>query len=244
MPLGIPIDPPPRGPFVQGVAACLPTVLGYWSIGFAAGGVGTLAGFSIPDILLLAGLLYAGSAQFLVYGMTAAGAGPLAIAVAILLVNVRYLLMSAALAPYFRGQTPLQKCVGGALLTDETFAVASGHAARHGALPFRWLLGVNVTAYLNWIAANGLGAVLARTLPAAVADGLSFGLTAMFVGLLLLTVLASRSRASDLVCVAVAASAAAAALAILPPNVALLVGAVAGATAATAATATRTAEVR
>lgn len=66
----------------------------------------------------------------------------------------------------------------------------------------------------------------------------------MFVGLLLLTVLASRSRASDLVCVAVAASVAAATLAILPPNVALLVGAVAGATSATAATATRTAEVR
>ncbi len=100
MPPGSSIDHPSRGLFVQGVAACLPTVLGYWSIGFAAGGVGTLSGFPFSEVLLLAGLLYAGSAQFLFYGMAAAGAGPLAIATAILLVNIRYLLMSSALAPY------------------------------------------------------------------------------------------------------------------------------------------------
>ncbi len=57
----------------------------------------------------------------------------------------------------------------------------------------------------------------------------------MFVGLLLLAVLASRSRAEELVSVAVAAGVSASALGLLPPNLALLSGALAGATAAAAA---------
>ena len=60
--------------FRRGVIACLPTIPGYWSIGFAAGAIGTLAGFSILETALLAGLLYTGSAQFLFYSLWAAGA--------------------------------------------------------------------------------------------------------------------------------------------------------------------------
>ena len=54
-----------RNQFRQGVIACLPTILGYWSIGFASGAIGAVAGFSVLEITLLSGLLYTGSAQFL-----------------------------------------------------------------------------------------------------------------------------------------------------------------------------------
>ncbi len=47
--------------FISGVIACLPTIPGYWSIGFAAGAIGTLSGFSPLETTLLAGVLYAGS---------------------------------------------------------------------------------------------------------------------------------------------------------------------------------------
>src|SRR5690606_22248911 len=61
------------GGFVQGVKDCLPTVLGYLSIGFAAGVVERTAGFSLLEIALLSLLLYAGSAQFITAGMMMAG---------------------------------------------------------------------------------------------------------------------------------------------------------------------------
>ncbi|WP_083468172.1 AzlC family ABC transporter permease [Methylobacterium tarhaniae] len=218
--------------FKEGVIACLPTVFGYWSIGFAAGSVGSLSGYSIIEISMLAGLLYAGSAQFLFYGMAAAGAAPLAIAAAIFLVNVRYLLMSSALSPFFYGQTWLQKLLGGALLTDETFGVASQYSNKHDALPFWWLFGLNSMAYLNWIVANVLGATLAGSIPSSIADGLSFSLTAMFIGTLLLANFSSKNRVNDLFCIILSAAIYAALLGKVVPNIAVLLATVAGATAA------------
>ncbi len=132
-----------------------------------AGSIGTLSGYSLLEVGVLAGLLYAGLAQFLFYGMAAAGAAPIAIVFAVLLVNIRYLLMGSALSPYFRGQNIAWKFIGGALLTDETFGVAAQHAKEHGNLPFFWLLGLNVTAYINWLIANLVGVALARPWPAA-----------------------------------------------------------------------------
>lgn len=46
-------------------------------------------------------LIYAGSAQFILAGMYAAGAPASAIIFTVFFVNLRHLLMSAALAPYF-----------------------------------------------------------------------------------------------------------------------------------------------
>ncbi len=180
--------------FVDGVIACLPTILGYWSIGFAAGAIGSLAGFPIGTIALLAGLLYAGSAQFLYYSLAAAGAGPIAIVLGVLLINIRYLLMSSSLSSYFGGKRAIEKFVGGALLTDETFGVASQYAKAHGVLPLRWLLGLNLTAYVNWIVANLLGAWLADALPPRLTEGLGFSLTAMFIGLLVTGYFGSRQK--------------------------------------------------
>jgi predicted branched-subunit amino acid permease len=87
--------------FHAGVIACLPTVPGYWSIGFAAGAIGTLAGFSLLQTALLASALYAGSAQFLFYSLWATGAEIASVVLSVLLVNLRYLLMSSAMSMFF-----------------------------------------------------------------------------------------------------------------------------------------------
>lgn len=190
--------------FREGVVACLPTILGYWSIGFAAGAIGSLAGFSILDIGLLAALLYAGSAQFLFYSLHADAASILAIVMSVFLINMRYLLMSSYMAIYFTHADPFQKFIGGALLTDETFGVAAQYGNKHGSLPFAWLLGLNTTAWFNWIFANLAGAILAASLPPSVTDGLSFSLVSMFIGLLLMTWFASRRRVLETVTIAAA----------------------------------------
>ena len=52
---------------------CIPTLLGYLSIGFAAGVVGAAEGLSVLEIGLMSVFLYAGSAQFIVAGMMSAG---------------------------------------------------------------------------------------------------------------------------------------------------------------------------
>ena len=225
--------PATMGLFRQGVVACLPTILGYWSIGFAAGAIGALAGFSIFDITLLAAFRYAGSAQFMFYSLYAADAGVLSLVLGVLLINMRYMLMSSYMAMYFTRANAFEKFIGGALLTDETFGVAAQYASRNGTFPFAWLFGLNLTAWLNWIVANLIGASLAASLPASLTDGLSFSLVSMFIGLLLMIWFASKRRMLETLTIAVSIATVAIASRQIDINVALLLATVLAATIAT-----------
>ncbi|VTN09827.1 AzlC protein [Raoultella terrigena] len=85
----------------------------YWSIGFAAGAIGTLSGFTTAQTALLASALYAGSAQFLFYSLWATGAEVASVVLSVLLVNLRYLLMSSAMSVFFRNTRPGKKLSAG-----------------------------------------------------------------------------------------------------------------------------------
>nr|WP_218058708.1 AzlC family ABC transporter permease [Gilliamella apicola] len=55
--------------FKDGVYACVPTLLGYIGIGFTAGVVGKSAHLSVLEVTLLAVIVYAGTAQFIITGL-------------------------------------------------------------------------------------------------------------------------------------------------------------------------------
>lgn len=179
--------------FLQGVKECIPTLLGYLSIGFAAGVVEKTAGLSILEITLLSFILYAGSGQFIAAGMIAAGSSATAIILTIFFVNLRHILLSAALSPYFRHLTPLKNMLIGSLLTDETFGVAINKALKRKQISEKWMHGLNITAYLNWAAANVAGAYFGQWISNPEKFGLDFALSAMFIGLLVLS-MASRGK--------------------------------------------------
>lgn len=186
-----------RKQFLEGVMACLPTIPGYWSIGFAAGAIGTLSGFTPLQTTLLAGALYAGSAQFLFYSLWAAGAEMASVILSVVLVNLRYLLMSSSMSVYFRNYTLVHKLMSGLLLTDETFGVAAQHGIQQGCINQNWMHGLNFAAWINWVFASLLGALLASVLPAGLMEGLSFSLVSMFIGLVLMLWFASRRKSLE-----------------------------------------------
>ncbi|USK58070.1 AzlC family ABC transporter permease [Peribacillus asahii] len=183
--------------FWQGVKGCVPTLLGYLSIGFAAGVVEKTAGLSIAEIALISLILYAGSGQFIAAGMIAAAHPISAIVFTIFFVNSRHLLLSAAIAPYFRKQTIGQNILTGALLTDETFGVAINHAQHKKQLNYKWMLGLNITAYLNWVLANIAGGFFGQWIPTPEKYGLDFALPAMFIGLLILQIMSHKKYFVD-----------------------------------------------
>lgn len=183
--------------FLQGVKDCVPTLLGYLSIGFAAGVVEKTAGLSIAELTLLSVLLYAGSGQFIAAGMIAASNPASAIIFTIFFINLRHLLMSAALSPYFRDLSPRKNMIIGTLLTDETFGVAINAAANRTSLNYMWMLGLNLTAYVNWVIANIAGGIFGEWIPNPEAFGLDFALPAMFIGLLVLQIASQRKLLLD-----------------------------------------------
>ncbi|HAF1616324.1 TPA: AzlC family ABC transporter permease [Salmonella enterica] len=190
--------------FKLGIRDCLPTIFGYWSIGFAAGAIGSISGFSLTDIILLSAFLYAGSAQFLFYSLYTGGAEIAAILVAVLLVNIRYLLMSSYMARFFNGASITEKFISGMLLTDETFGVAVQKTNKKNELSFWWMLGLNVSAYINWVISNIFGAIFANFIPYSFSQKLGFSLTAMFIGLLVLNFFSSNRKKLELTAIIIA----------------------------------------
>ena len=178
-----------RDNFIEGVKACLPTVLGYLSIGFAAGVVEKTAGLSVLEIALLSLFLYAGSGQFVTAGMITAGSAIPSIIFAIFLVNLRHLLFSASLAPYCRNMSLWKNFLIGSQITDETFGVASNYLADKKEASFSWLLGLNITAYVNWLIANIFGGIMGGWVTNTEDIGMDFALPAMFAGLLVFQII-------------------------------------------------------
>jgi len=183
----------PRGSagagFRDGVRASFPVVLGYTALGITFGVVARPAGLSVAEVSLMSLILYAGSSQFVAASLIATGASATAIAATVLLVNLRHMLYSAALAPRLRGLPTWQSALVGAELTDETFTVAASKLGKDGR-PVRasWLFGLNLTAQATWIAATTVGALVGSQIPDPRVLGLDFALPAMFAALLVLQV--------------------------------------------------------
>ncbi len=168
--------------FAAGTRAAVPVVLGYLGIGIAAGIVERAAGLSYAEVLLISTVLYAGSAQFVVTSMLSLASPASAIVLTVFFLNLRHLLLSAALAPALRAVPAWKNALLGLQLTDETFVVASGRRPLSPA----WMAGLNFAAWSAWAAGNLAGAALSGA--ARDTRTLAFALPAMFAGLLVLQV--------------------------------------------------------
>ena len=111
------------------------------------------------------GLMYSGSAQ-LALMTTYASSGAAAIVVA-LLVNLRLLLYSAAMAPHWRERSLGWRLVAGYLLIDPSFVLARGRDAEPGSArsKFAYYLGGAVLLWLWWQLITGIAIVAPSVIP-------------------------------------------------------------------------------
>ncbi|MEH7246755.1 AzlC family ABC transporter permease [Neobacillus niacini] len=172
--------------FSQGVKDCIPTLIGYISIGIAAGIVGASSNLSIVEVTLLSASVYAGAAQFIICALLLSGSPISVIIFTTFIVNLRHFLLCMTLAPQFTKYSLLKNIGIGALVTDETFGVAVNKIAKRESMNARWMNGLNVTAYLFWILSCMLGAIFGKWISEPEVLGLDFSLTAMFLALLVL----------------------------------------------------------
>ncbi len=154
--------------------------------------------------------MYSGPAQFAVLGPLAENKPAVQVLIAGFLMNLRFLPMSTALAPFFRGVKRLPLLASAHVVSASSFIVPyvqfqkerdgrpGNIAAPHdgyGNLVF--FLGVGVTSFIVWVAGSGAGFGLALGFPAAFDEALKFILPGYFAGLL---VVEMKSRGMALVC--------------------------------------------
>lgn len=174
---------PARSEILSGIKRALPIILGYVPIGFAYGVLAWKSGISGTNTLLMSLIVFAGSSQFIAVGLFASGTGPAAIILTTLVVNLRHMLMAAALAPHLRGWKKRRLAFFSYQITDETFALHSSKGANLGDFP-REAFALNCTAQLSWLAGTALGVVASGLIGDIKPLGLDYALAAMFIGLL------------------------------------------------------------
>ena len=158
-------------------------VLGYLGIGLAAGVVERAAGLSYAEVLLISTVLYAGSAQFVVTSMLSLASPAAAIVLTVFFLNLRHLLLSAALAPGAAPRAGLEERAHRPAAHRRDLRRRRRAAAR---LQPAWMAGLNLAAWTTWALANLAGAALSGS----VGDTrvLGFALPCMFAGLLVLQI--------------------------------------------------------
>lgn len=138
-------------------------------------GINELTGWSSSSIV------YAGAAQLTLVSLLGAGAVGAAIAAA-LVVNVRHVLYSLALAPAFQKQPTWFRWVGSALLIDQMFVLAERRKDDDPDDFRRYYLAAALLFLAGWNVFVAVGLVLGPSVPS---DwGIAFAVPVMFTGML------------------------------------------------------------
>lgn len=174
-----------QGQFLLGMRLFVPVAISIAAYGVVWGVLAGQAGLSVLEVVLMSGLVYAGSAQFVALDMWAPGHPPiLAVVLATAVINLRMLLMSATLRPLvahlpLRRSLPLMFFV-----SDEQWAMTMAEW-RRGRATVPFMLGVGVLAWLAWMASTLAGRILGAFIDDPARYGLDFAFTATFIALLL-----------------------------------------------------------
>lgn len=170
---------------LRGVRMGTPIVLGYLPLGFAYGVLAVKNGIPALWAVAMSALIFAGAGQLIAAGMTGAGAPVLSIVLANLMVNLRHILMSAALAPDVKPLSQTQRTLFALHVTDEVFAVHSADFRNGATCRAPRLFACNITAHMGWIVGTAVGAFSGGLVADVRPLGLDYALPAMFLALLL-----------------------------------------------------------
>ncbi len=196
--------------FRQGMKAAIPIWIAFVPSSIAWGIAAQRHGLSFDEVILMSAWVYSGPAQFAVLGPLAENRSALQVLVAGFLMNLRFLPMSTALAPFFRGVRRLPLLISSHVVSassfivpylqfqkerDGTIADSQGPAGGYANLAF--FLGVGVTSFIVWVVGTGAGFGIASGFTAGFDEALRFILPGYFAGLL---VVEMKGWAMPLIC--------------------------------------------
>lgn len=197
-------------PVREGIKAAIPVWLAFIPSSFALGVAAKAHDLHWGEIVLMSALVYAGPAQFAVLEPLGAGKPAWQILLTTLLVNLRFLPMSAAIAPYFRRTRRARLFLAAHFISASSFVLPylrfqqeekesfAARGAARGERNLGFFLGLAMTSCLVWVAGTAMGYWAALSVPAGFGEGMKFILPGYFACLLVTEV---RGWTASLVCV-------------------------------------------
>lgn len=172
-----------RSEYLSGLKGGLPIGLGYLSVSFAFGISAVQKGLPPLAAIIISMSCLTSAGQVAGVETIAAGGGFAEIAVAQLIINLRYSLMSLSLSQKLcRKYSLFHRLTTSFGVTDEVFAVAS---ARTEEVTPAYMYGLITLPYIMWAAGTAAGALLGNVLPEMVRSALGIAIYGMFIAIVI-----------------------------------------------------------
>ncbi len=166
----------------MGMRANIPLAISAMAYGGVFGVISGNQGVSWAEMMAMNFLLFAGSAQLVMIEMWQDPIPVFAIGLAVLVINMRYLLMGASLQPVFADRPLWKKALGMHLVADENWAVTIA-AHRNGGTTPTFLVGGGILLLCTWSVATLSGNLLGGQIVSPEKWGLDFAFVAVFAAL-------------------------------------------------------------
>lgn len=170
------------GGIVKGIGNSVPLLVGVFAYGLVFGVLARQTRLSFVEAVLMSALVNAGSSQFVALDMWHGAFAAPAIIFTTLVVNLRHLLMGAALAPWLRQVHARLLYPALFTLGDESWALTVREQEANGR-DRGFLLGSGIAMYTTWVSATAVGYLAAANIPDPDRWGLDFAFTATFITL-------------------------------------------------------------
>lgn len=161
----------------------LPVALTDSAVALVFGVLAKQAGLSVLETVLMSALMFAGAAQFVALGLWASPLPVASLILTTLVVNLRHVLMGAALRPWFSRLSPLKAYSSLYFMVDESWALTIAQFNR-GQENGSFLLGSGLAVFTGWVGGTFIGRTLGTALKDPSRFGLDFAITAVFLALL------------------------------------------------------------
>ena len=167
--------------FFKGIIDGMPICLGYLSVAFAFGIFSVDSGLTIWETLFISMTNVTSAGQLAAVPIIVGGGTLIELAVAQLVINLRYALMSVSLSQKLgKSINLLDRFIIAFVNTDEVFAVAS---EKDGTVGKKYMFGLILMPYLGWSIGTLVGAAAGNILPTSVVSALGVAIYGMFVAI-------------------------------------------------------------
>jgi predicted branched-subunit amino acid permease len=184
----------PTSELRAGAMAIVPMLIGVVPFGLVAGVTAVAGGLGIGAAVGFSTIVFAGASQLAAIDVLSGGGAALVAALAACTINLRMLLYSASLAPYYAEETFARRMAIAYLMTDQAYAVSITRFAGERtdrtdpgtrSRRFAYYLGAGLTLWSAWQLSTVAGALVGNAVPSSVP--LTFAVPLVFLVLLVPT---------------------------------------------------------
>ncbi len=167
--------------FVAGARGALPILIGVIPFAMISGVAAVSVGLTFFETMGMSVLVFAGASQLVVFQLMTTGSPWIIMVLTAWVINVRFTMYSATLAPYLQKLSTWQKALLAYMLSDQAFGVSLSHfVATKEEVNHRWYyFGAALLIWVTWQISAIIGSLLGSLVPASLGFDFAFPLSFM-----------------------------------------------------------------